>query len=669
MRLAAIYIDDHEYMFDKPQSISLGGKYLYDFEIDNGNNVVVSRVKNESYIDGFFALTPTKSKVTNLNAIVGQNGAGKTSLLDIIRSEFIENTYALPYSSCLFLAEEDGPDAITVLRNDFNNVFLRDLSGGLDSSAQVKLQVLDRQPSKTVRTIYYSPHYDYKHNSNFDTIDDHDISFDRIVEEDLAELNEKEDNDSGGRYSASQELLFKNSLRQIEFLSSDLVNKRNVFKDLLHLQQHNEPILEIRGYKKNEKVWNTPMGLRQILKDIAEKTETELREWHNVRVFENDKVANQIEINKYIIKRNIIKSILSVLYKQMEKNNTYLQEGFFPYKEFEDALRNANAYDSLMLFIANASLGTRSGKGGNKIFLDSGLNELVNKLYLSIDEVDKENLVENSKLRTSKENAIEILKLQRKFVKALNRYYDLFRREDNEYALQDSNRVEEFVNYRPFEQRFSSGENAMLNLFSRIYNFLSSNLKENKFRILKEHYIILLDEADLAFHPSWKKQYVKALLKTLPYLFDELDTSPSIQIIFTTHDPLTLSDLPNNNVVYIERQSYDIAANVLSHNSDNKPSRTFGANISELLADSFFVGGSLVGDFAYDIIQETIKWLDSPSKEGAERYKKIIQIIDEPIVQAKLAEMYDEKITDNLQAAIIDDQIRKLQELRNKLRR
>lgn len=98
MRLAAIYIEDHEYLFKEPQTINFGGKYFYEFK-NVDNNIIVRQTKNEKFIPGFFNLEDSQNKITNLTAIVGQNGAGKTTLLDIIRSEFIANEYALPQSS------------------------------------------------------------------------------------------------------------------------------------------------------------------------------------------------------------------------------------------------------------------------------------------------------------------------------------------------------------------------------------------------------------------------------------------------------------------------------------------------------------------------------------------------------------------------------------------
>jgi predicted ATP-binding protein involved in virulence len=660
MRLAAIYIEEHEYLFKEPQTVNFGGQYFYEFK-RKGKDIIVKRTPNEKFLADFFNLTDLQSKVTNLTAIVGQNGAGKSTLLDIIRSEFVEHEYALPQSNSLFLVEVDDQFEPSILRNDFKKVFLH-----VTLKNSYKIELKAALPSKP-QTIYYSPHYDYKFNPNFDDVDNHDLSFDKIVEKDLKELREKDTNESGWHYSASQELLFKNSIRQIAFLSSDLVRKQNIFKDLFELQEHYEPILHFRGYHASEKDWNTPVQLRTILKTIEEKLEKELANWHTIRKFKKDRVTNQVEVNQYILKRNVIKCILSLLHRQMESRNSFLQEGFFPYKELKEQIEAANAYDTFLLFVKHSGIKLKSLKPQN-IFNVSLLSNLLGKIYDAIGKTDKEDSVSNGTLRTSTEDAIEILQLQRLFLNELNSYYIKFYSNKDELTIEDQGRIEEFINYMPFSRRMSSGETALLNFYSRIYDFLNSNLKELKFRKLKDHYILLLDEADLTFHITWKKRYVKALLSTLPYFFDELENKPSLEIIFTTHDPITLSDLPNSNVIYIERPDYSDSSRILDFNNKKRPLKTFGANISDLISDSFFVEDSLIGNFAYDKIQDAIIWLNNKDNlQNVNYYKKLIKMIDEPIIQRKLAEMFDDKTNENFQVEVIDDQIKKLQELKNRL--
>ena len=86
----------------------------------------------------------------------------------------------------------------------------------------------------------------------------------------------------------------------------------------------------------------------------------------------------------------------------------------------------------------------------------------------------------------------------------------------------------------------SSGEMGMLNLFSR----LLSSFKQRGIPSL-----IILDEVETSFHPEWQRRFLNRLLSFLSYLLSKED---SVQIIYTTHSPITLSDLPKECVNMIK---------------------------------------------------------------------------------------------------------------------
>jgi hypothetical protein len=71
-------------------------------------------------------------------------------------------------------------------------------------------------------------------------------------------------------------------------------------------------------------------------------------------------------------------------------------------------------------------------------------------------------------------------------------------------------------------------------------------------------------------------------------------------IIFTTHSPFILSDLPKENVIFLEKgkQVYPF--------EDRK--QTFGANIHTLLSHGFFMKDGLMGEFAKEKIQSIINY-------------------------------------------------------------
>lgn len=666
MRLAAIYLDFHEFLFEKGQYVNLGGKYIYEFE-KTRESIDVSRRINNDYLEGFFDVTNLDSKLINVNAIVGQNGAGKSSLLDSIRSLFIENPYALPINNTyLFFETED--DKILRFISSINDVGIPTVS--FNSVNYVDF-IIDKERSKSkCQTIYYSPHFDFKYNPNFDEVDNFDISFDQILNEDLADLQNKNLDESGLNFSASQELVFKNSVRQILFSNSNLVQKEKIFKDLFDFPEHGEARLTIRGHK-NQKEWNTPTSFRPSLKIIKDKLKKEIDDWAKVRKFKTQgRVSNQIDVNKYILKRVILRDLISVIERQMEKDNMYLSSGAFVNKNFTRESNLLDAFDSFMLFIDNCFI--KFGKENIAVFENQIIRDLLIKLYSEIDLVKVLNKVGNNVLIIGAEAAIEILKVQNLFLNNIINYYTKYKPKKKDKLIEKSNLIDGFINYMPSSKKLSSGENALLNLFSRLHNFLTTKLS-SEIRIYNEveNYILLLDEADLGFHPVWKRKFVNTIINTIPYFFNNLDGSPNVQIIFTTHDPLTLSDLPNKNIIYLMRDVTQGETEFLKYDNLDRPNKSFAANITDLLADSFFVENGLVGDFARIKINETVKWLNKKDRDENLKsyYFTLISLIDEPLIQRKLSEMFDNIFNSNLELQNLNEQIRIMEERKSKLKR
>lgn len=666
MRLAAVYIKEHEYLFDEPVTMNFGGRYEYSFS-STINHVYVQRVENENYINGFFDQTNLNTRIELISAVVGKNGTGKSSVLDVIRSFFIRNGYGMPYSEAVAIIEIEGEDLPYVLYADFDSVEYRYSFEELEKSKnyEVLSKELKRLDKKDVQSLYYSPHFDYKYNLNFDEIDVYDISFDKILEKDLEDLENKDANANGWNYSPSQELIFKNSIRQLFFLSSTLVKKNKIFKDLFELPEHGEAKLFFRGHSKKDP-WNTPSEFRWALKLIKEKLENELDKWHEIRVFDKEhNVTNQIDVNKYLVKRYLIRDFISVLERQMEKKNSYLSEGKVDFQNLNEKSADLDAFNTFLFFIQNSLIKLRGSQWN--AFDYTSISTFFNTVYNYVDEIENVEFVQNDNIQIDPSKVFKILNLQRELLLNLFNYYPKYKSNDNEEPLFDkSNRIEGFVNYIPTTKKLSSGENALLNLFSRVYDFISNNLvEESKFFPDKKHYIILLDEADLSFHPSWKRKFIRSIISTLPFFFNDLKQPPSIQIIFTTHDPLTLSDIPQSNVVYLDKNDDDVT--FVNHNK----LKSFGANVHDLLAHSFFLEDGFMGEYAEGMIKSLINHLTDDNESDLfssiqlnwdkEIIQKFINNVDEPFIKERLENLFDEKYFLNNKQALLEkrDEINK----------
>lgn len=109
------------------------------------------------------------------------------------------------------------------------------------------------------------------------------------------------------------------------------------------------------------------------------------------------------------------------------------------------------------------------------------------------------------------------------------------------------------------------------------------------------------------------------------------DKNLEIEIIFTTHSPILLGDMPKGNVIYLTEESGKIQA------ERNFSKNTFGQNIYVLFQDSFFLDDPL-GQFASEKLQEILNdimkiraELDTINKKtfSEERKEKLLKEISD----------------------------------------
>jgi hypothetical protein len=166
-------------------------------------------------------------------------------------------------------------------------------------------------------------------------------------------------------------------------------------------------------------------------------------------------------------------------------------------------------------------------------------------------------------------------------------------------------------------QSMSSGERQMLHGLSYIlYHIkdIAESKDENDKRIVSYHHInLIFDEAELYYHPEFQRKFVKGLLENLSYLHINKTIIRSINIIIITHSPFILSDIPQSNVLFLDRENV----------SKEEMPQTLGANIYDLLKSGFFLDyaiGDVVQKKLRDILD--IYYLDDDNSKKKVLFKK-----------------------------------------------
>ena len=89
------------------QGMNFGGKFIFHYEVEAEQ---LNVEENPSYIENFFEVTDfkTKSVVANISAIIGENGAGKTTVLNFIKNNLVYGMGGIEEEAIIVI--EDGQD-------------------------------------------------------------------------------------------------------------------------------------------------------------------------------------------------------------------------------------------------------------------------------------------------------------------------------------------------------------------------------------------------------------------------------------------------------------------------------------------------------------------------------------------------------------------------------
>lgn len=129
--------------------------------------------------------------------------------------------------------------------------------------------------------------------------------------------------------------------------------------------------------------------------------------------------------------------------------------------------------------------------------------------------------------------------------------------------------------------------------------------------------IVLIDELDTHLHPTWKLVVVDKLKKAFPY----------IQFIVSTHDPLCLRGLNQNEILVLNKHHNKIK--VINHPNPK------GLGIDELLTSSMFGLSSTYDKEIDETIQKYYKYLnkDQKSQEELNVFESIKERLEQPDIK------------------------------------
>ncbi|WP_428657471.1 restriction system-associated AAA family ATPase [Runella sp.] len=141
--------------------------------------------------------------------------------------------------------------------------------------------------------------------------------------------------------------------------------------------------------------------------------------------------------------------------------------------------------------------------------------------------------------------------------------------------------------------------------------------------------ILLLDEPETHFNPSWRAKFIKILNDTITASSTGNDYNVHLlkDILLTSHSPFIISDCLPDNVVLFEKKGKITTAKKVSE-LDNA-FNTYGTSV-ELILDRLFNYDQSIGDLSYSEL-ESIDFNALNSKEEIEKVKTKLRTLGESI--------------------------------------
>lgn len=620
----------NKYKHIQKTGFNLSSLYEFDFLVEE------SQIDTKRIIGKLQCIKKSNANIFNsgiedIKAIIGENGSGKSTILEVL----IQNIMSKPtyyFDGFLvtdkFVFNRKGihfGDSISKI-NYFNlkevsNVELVNYNREFHERKLKSEEVKDHYQGQIATShlnnlsiVHYSPLLNLDRIGNVDGIAGSSVTWETdfwhyydyttencIVNDYYATLNT---NSTSYSISGESELLAHKSMeskRNLEFLSNEISTKlpfkNNIDSVTIRLND-----FYLRFWQSVDRFFKSDNELQgRIESVITSIEEKDLKEKDTLK---------ELESNLYI----------SFIYGALkyEYNNRM---------NFGNRGKSNAIISTIDLFLSSTSK-TRIHKTTLQNFLKNAQftqnlkSSLFNRIKKAVDFIINANsIIDRSKydFKITISNPETI----REFIKILH----------DDFILKDRDVKRSFI-FSIFSIEYdglSSGERNLLSMFSRFQN-ASDTIPSTQTDI-----VFLLDEPEVTLHPQWQTKFIKLLNDNLPNQFP----NKRIQILISSHSPILVSDLPKNNILFLEKGKKGECKVSDLKNMQN----TFGANIHTLYAEAFFLEdkGGAMGEFAKEKIKNLIRQLHEEIEDNPNTAKAIINIIGEPLIQNQLIELFYKK--------------------------
>ena len=679
MELIYMYIERFDNLMENEQL-----NFSPNFKVDIIDNKLNIKEEHQS-LENFYG-----ENIKNITAIVGKNGAGKTTILDLLGMNWDDRVdeskrrktkdgYGTTDSYIIVYHIENDYYGIEIVNNDiFNNtiknfdfkgnekdIFYKQPMGIVveykdDNFKYIESfynkRIFKEKVSDKIRTYYISQEYSERINTRMYSIKSEDKNY-------LTKRNYILHKSKKLQYEymyklKDKDLNYNNNSMNIEIIPDfdyGLFGKTK--KEQIEIEEYIYE-LENRLY-----IYKLP-----LFRNINKGYEKEIENKKEIFILDSlsryiidmfvDGVCGSIDdpyVDKkqgyFNIKDNATKKILNDITLDMHTNTKEFGGLHSKKVEYENVMAVIEYYREktdkpykLLKYVArylNLRIESKVQLGYENKYHES-IEKFVDALYKC-----NEKYFNVDKVRIECKN-----KIDEDVSKALDVYDDYIVRDN----LNKNNLSNQFIIK---VRRLSEGQRKFLDQIVIINDILHKS-NENQLTIL------LLDELDSSLHPEWSRRFIDIICEVIKeYKYKQ------VQIVLSSHSPFILSDIVlSNNSLFIENSKEKLTVKT-------KGIKTFGVNIQKLLIEDFFMD-STIGEFAKSKIESVIEFLllkMDKKKECEVEYSNkeietIIENIGEPLIASKVEDFYFDAYKST---SLLKEKEKKLQRelenIREKLRR
>ncbi len=570
-RLIFIWINNSQ-LQNENKGIVLSGKYDIDLRFSqSGEKTAFVNIKRlQEYVDDFWG-----DNISDIMALVGENGSGKTVLCNEIMYNMKKTEYL----------QSDQVEYFVLYEDVTNNKFYYD--GNIEVKGNDR--TLERLDWKEPRMIGAYFHNALSRNDYYAQKEEYDFSL-------------------GAKIRRNREHAYSMRYYNLERDSIALyysVECREMLKFIYEYEKDKDKKLKLPiRLPKYVRIDNADMRynndmIKERLKNDPKGTETFA--WIKGRIVKRLTLSQNQWIDE------TIQSILINCFKFLCVPQTTSSNAVYTPEEFVERWKRAEGGNNIIECADNILEKMAEGAGESGKDYIKKAQDYVRWIQDNQNKIEQYQYLNTLRVPVSKsteEFVFDLLTLSEKLCFEFP-FYDWF-----------------------FDM--STGEMYFLSIFKDLAK-LKKRLKK---KVEVSDVLLIFDELDSSMHPKWQRNYIKWLVDVCSDWFEKY----MIQIIVTTHSPIILSDFPADSVIYIEKRVDDqrsIEQSVYYRNLDKK---TFGLNIDTLFLDAFFLEDKgTVGAFAEQTINATAREIMNKREDyDRERNEKIINHIGEGMIKTVL---------------------------------